>query len=319
MFPLLFILIILKFFYLARPNTTIAINVDKQSLHTECLICASRLIEPLEHFQNVGMCKCEDCGFTFSQWVPSKEELKDYYSNAYDRTNYFSPITEKRYNQLLDKFEQYKSTNRILDVGAGCGFFLKTAKKRGWEVYGTEITESATSNCKDNDIQLSFGELHELNFPENYFDVVVHIEVIEHLNNPNDFIREIQRILRPGGITYLSTPNFNAIHRYRLKGQYDVIGYPNHLCYYTPKTLKKLFKAHDLAPIRIKTTGYSLTRLRTSKGKSNQSFVSETSDDEMMRYKIESNIFLKVVKTTLNGLLNLFKIGDSLKGTFIKK
>lgn len=292
--------------------------MNPKQLHTVCLKCKSDNLKPLENFKNIGLVKCSNCNFVFSQWIPTKKDLIAYYASDYDRTNYFSPITEKRYNELLDKFEKYKSTNRILDIGAGCGFFLQTARKRGWEVYGTEIDPSATDNCIDTSINMSYGDINTIDFPENYFDVVIHIEVIEHINNPNEYVSEIHKILRPGGITYLTTPNFNAIHRYRLKEKYDVISYPNHLCYYTSKTLKDLFNSHKLKPIRLKTTGYSLTRLRTSKGKSNQTFVSETSDDEILRYKIESNGLLKFTKWFLNGFLNLFKIGDSLKGTFIK-
>lgn len=272
----------------------------------------------MKDYSNVGLVKCSDCNFIFSQWIPSKQELVDYYSSNYERTDYFSPITEKRYNELLDGFEKYKSTNRILDIGAGCGFFLKTAKKRGWEVYGTEIDASVIGDCFDSTINMSFGDINSIQFPANHFDVIVHIEVIEHINNPNEYVSEIYRILRPGGITYLTTPNFNAIHRYRLKGKYDIIGYPNHLCYYTTKTIKNLFATHNLQAKKIKTTGYSITRLKTSKGKSNQSFVSETSDDEMIRYRIESNVFLKFTKWVINGFLIATKLGDSLKATFIK-
>ncbi len=286
---------------------------------TKCLKCNSTELSELSDFNEVGLEKCSSCSFVFSHRIPSKEELIDYYSKNYDRTNYFSPITEKRYNKLLDGFEKYKSTNRILDIGAGCGFFMKTAKKRGWEVYGTEIDLSAIANCDENNLNMSYGDINSIGFPENYFDVVVHIEVIEHINNPNEFVSEIHKILRPGGITYLTTPNFNALHRYRLKEKYDVISYPNHLCYYTAKTIKQLFNTHQLKPVEVKTTGYSLTRLKTSKGTSNQAFVSETSDDEMLRDRIESSGFLKLSKWCSNGALNLFKAGDSLKATFIKE
>ena len=287
-------------------------------LHTACIKCSSEQLKPLDHFSDVGLVKCSDCSFVFTEKIPSKTELVDYYSNEYERTNYLSPITEKRYNQLLDGFEKYRKNNRILDIGAGCGFFITTAKKRGWEVYGTELSKNSVAGCKNLNSELSYGELHELQFPEESFDVVVNLEVIEHLNNPIQFVGEISRILRKGGITYLTTPNFNAIHRFRLKEKYDVISYPNHLCYYTPKTIKKLFKANNFTPKKVITTGYSFTRLRTSKGTSNQSFVSETSDDEMLRYKIESNNLLKFLKWTINGLLITFNLGDSLKATFIK-
>ena len=98
-----------------------------------------------------------------------------------------------------------------------------------------------------------------------------------------------------------------------------MIGYPNHLCYYTPKTLKQLFTKHGFSTKKVMTTGISLTRIKTSKGKSQQEYVSETSDDEMLRYRIEHNGILRGMKSLVNGFLNLFKIGDSLKGCFVKK
>lgn len=61
------------------------------------------------------------------------------------------------------------------------------------------------------------------------------------------------------------------------------------------------------------TTGYSFTRVKTSKGISNQPYVSETSDDEIIREKLENSAFLRFGKTLANGVLNFFKIGDSLK------
>ena len=291
----------------------------KEQTHSSCLICSSDRIQPIPLYENTGLVKCYNCSFVFSQWIPEKKKLDDYYSNGYELTNYFSPITEKRYNELLDGFEKFRHTNRILDIGAGCGFFMETAKKRGWEVTGTELSKSSIAACKNLNSELVFGDLSEIQFPANHFDVIVNLEVIEHINNPVPFVSEISRILRKGGVSYLTTPNFNALHRYRLKEKYDVISYPNHLCYFTKKTLKKLFKSNGLTPVKIKTTGYSLTRLKTSKGLSNQSFVSETSDDEMLRYKIERNYFLKFMKWISNGILNAFSIGDSLKGTFIKE
>ena len=98
-----------------------------------------------------------------------------------------------------------------------------------------------------------------------------------------------------------------------------MIDYPNHLCYYTPKTLTKLFTEHGFNKERLETTGISITRLKTSKGKSNQQYVSETSDDEMLRYRIEKNALLKFGKSISNSVLNLLKIGDSMKATFVKE
>lgn len=270
-------------------------------------------------YANNHLTRCKACGFVFCNIAPSAKTLEDYYENNYNRTNYFSPITRARYNHLLDQFEVYRNTNRILDIGCGHGFFLEVAKERGWEVFGTELSEAAIADCESKGIQMHKGKINNDSFDSDSFDIVVSIEMIEHINYPVDYVTQIQRILRKGGFCYITTPNFNSLLRYYLKEKYDVIEYPNHLCYYAKKTLGNLFSSSGLQPLSIKTTGFSLTRFRTSKGGSNQEYVSETSDDEMMRYKIEQNGILKFFVKVINGILNTFKVGDSLKASFIKK
>lgn len=289
-------------------------------LHSNCLLCNSNRLRDLKEYSETSLCKCQDCSFIFARKIPTSEELENFYGGEnYNRTNYLSPITVHRYQELLDDFEKYRKTNKILDVGAGCGFLLEIALKRGWEVYGTELTEDAVHHCSEKGISMRKGNLKDAAFDEGMFDVITSIEVIEHINNPTELVPEMNRILRKGGKTYLTTPNFNAVLRYRLKSKYDVISFPLHLCYYTPKTLRKIFENNGFETQKIRTTGISFTRLKTSKGISNQDYVSETSDDEMMRYRIERNKFLKMGKAITNWFLNLFKIGDSLKASFIKK
>lgn len=262
--------------------------------------------------------KCKKCSFVFMKRIPSKPALIDFYENDYSRTEFFSSITIKRYNEILDSFENFRKTNKILDVGAGNGFFLEIAKARGWEVHGTELTNQAVNVCSSKGINMNQGHLDEIHFESESFDVVTSFEVIEHINNPKIIVNEIYRILRQGGKCYITTPNFNSLLRYRLKEAYDVIEYPNHLCYFTKKTLRKLFQEEKFKIEQIKTTGISLTRIKTSKGKSNQEYVSETSDDEMFRHKIEKSKTLRSGKHFANWWLNLFSVGDSLKGTFVK-
>jgi 2-polyprenyl-3-methyl-5-hydroxy-6-metoxy-1,4-benzoquinol methylase len=286
--------------------------------HTSCILCNATSLKPLENYTSYELVRCNSCDFVFTQKIPDKQELLEYYSENYDRTNYFSPITKKRYNELLDKFEPFRKTNRMLDIGCGYGFFLEVARERGWEVYGVEITDDAVDACTKKGINMFKGDSKDVNFDNESFDVVISIEVIEHLNDPNSYLSKAHDLLRSGGVMYVTTPNFNSYLRYRLKEDYDVISYPNHLCYFTARTLKQAFTQNGFIKKKVITTGMSITRLKTSKGKSQQEFVSETSDDEMLRYRIEKNRGLRVFKSVANFFLNATKSGVSLKGTFVK-
>lgn len=287
--------------------------------HTGCPICESTNLQALKGYEETALQRCGNCSMVFSGKVADEDMLLTFYGSGYNRTNYLSPITIQRYHELLDRFEPFRKTNKLLDVGAGCGFFLEVAKEKGWEVYGTEFSDDIVAHCREKGLEIRQGSLEQVGFDSEMFDVITCIEVIEHLVDPKKTTEEMHRIVRRGGCVYLTTPNFNALLRYRLKARYNIISFPLHLSYFTTKTIGKMFGDAGFTKDRIWTTGYSQTRLRTSIGKSNQDYVSETSDDEMMRYRIERNRSLRTLKYLTNGILNFFKVGDSLKARFIKK
>lgn len=163
------------------------------------------------------------------------------------------------------------------------------------------------------------GTLNAKNYEPGSFDIITSLEVLEHINNPTVEIGIFKTILRPGGLVYVTTPNFDSLLRYKLKGLYNIITYPEHLTYYTGKTLSKAFKIFGFKTLKLETTGISLTRFRTSKGTSQQEFISAKSDDEKIRSKMDSVWYLKIGKIFINKSLTIIGKGDSLKGWFIKK
>lgn len=286
-------------------------------MHHTCLICSSTFLKPLKGYEKAHLCQCSNCGFVFAQKVPTSEELEEHYK-GYGRNDYLSPITIKRYHELMDQMEPYRKTNKLLDVGCGIGYFLEVAKERGWEVYGTEYTDEAVSICEEKGIKMQKGKLDPKYYDAESFDVITSFEVIEHINNPLEELGNFSSLLRKGGVVYVTTPNFNSLLRYRLKAAYNVITYPEHLSYYTPKTLKRVFKQSGFSCKKIETTGISLTRLKTSQGKTSEAFISETSTDEQLRNSIETKWYLQLAKRFINGALTLLGKGDSLKGWFVK-
>ena len=286
--------------------------------HKNCLLCDSVSVKKLKGYEEHHLVKCQSCKFVFCEPIPTSMELEKHYEN-YGRNDYLSPLTIKRYHEILDTFEPYRKTNRLIDVGCGIGYFLEEAKKRGWEVYGTEFTDEAMEICSKKGIYMKKGVLNPKDYNSQEFDVITSFEVIEHINNPREELQNFYKILRKGGMVYCTTPNFNSLLRYRLKEKYNVICYPEHLSYYTPKTLKYVFEKEGFRTKSIKATGISLTRLKTSKSTSNQELISQTSDDEVMRNKLEKNVTLKILKKTINWFLTVLGIGDALKGSFEKK
>ncbi len=289
-------------------------------VNKSCLICSSTYVDQYQPFYNAhGLLKCTSCKFIFMEKIPSEQELTDYYAQySYSEDAYLSPLTIKSYNLLLDEFEKYRKHNRILDVGCGRGWFLQEAKKRGWVVYGTEYSSTALDLCNNEGIKMHSGALTENAFESNYFDVVTSFEVLEHINNPQEEIKSIYKFLRRGGLFYITTPNFNSYLRYQLKEKYNIICYPEHLSYYTRKSLKYLLSNNNFKTNKVLTTGISLTRLRTSKNNGSEAIISEVSSDEKLRKRISKNRILKLTKNLVNRALTLFGVGITLKGYFTK-
>lgn len=286
--------------------------------HSKCLVCEGTKLRPLAGFEKHHLVKCDSCGFVFCKPIPSKEELDKVYE-GYGRNDYLSDLTIQAYEKVLDQMEPFRKTNRLIDVGCGIGYFLEVAKRRGWEVYGTEFTEEAVKICEAKGAKMQLGVLNPANYEPESFDVITSFEVIEHINNPREELGHFNQILRKGGLVYCTTPNFNAVERHMLKTEWNVLGYPEHLSYYTPSTLKRVFKEIGFEARKIETTGVSITRIKKSQGKSNQATISATSDDEKLRNQVASNPLLGIAKDIINWKLTLFGVGNSLKGWFVKK
>ena len=98
---------------------------------------------------------------------------------------------------------------RVLDVGAGEGYFCKQLRDRG---YAAEACDYQRELFKLTDVPFHKADLNErIPLPDNSYDCVVSIEVLEHLENHIRFMREIMRVLKPGGLALLTTPNILSI------------------------------------------------------------------------------------------------------------
>jgi SAM-dependent methyltransferase len=285
--------------------------------HNKCLVCKSDKLKRKNGFEKHHLCKCGFCRFVFCQLIPTQEELNEVYE-GYGRNDYLSDLTIQAYERVLDSLEPYRKTNKLIDVGCGIGYFVEVATKRGWDVYGTEFTQEAVEICEKKGAKMKLGVLNPKNYAPGSFDVVTSFEVIEHINNPREELGNFHKLLRKGGVVYCTTPNFNAIERFQLGANWNVLGYPEHLSYYTPGTLKRVFSETGFVPKKVLATGVSLTRIKKSQGKSDQAIISAASDDEKLRNQIARNPLLGIAKDIINWKLTFFGVGNSLKGWFEK-
>jgi len=281
-----------------------------------CLLCDSEKLSPMPVYAKDYLVRCEACNFIFSQRKPTQPELQGHYGN-YPRDIAISEITQKRYDVLLDMFEAHRKTNNLIDVGCGDGFFLEAAKKRKWNVFGTEYTDTAIEVCKRKGIHMTTSPLDPSKYQPGFFDVITSFEVIEHINTPQLEVKSFHSILRKHGVVYVTTPNFNSLSRIILKAKWNVIEYPEHLCYYTRQTLTSLFRENNFKTITTSTTNISVKGLKEGLTQQGTPPI-ELNADEALRQRTESSVLFRTLKSSINLVLNLTGTGDALKALFQK-
>ena len=171
--------------------------------------------------EEYSVVKCNNCGLIYINRRPTAESISKLYEACYtpeDKSIILPTIKTRKIKSYLEKIwhrvnGQYydeiiaKAEGRILDIGCGNGHLLLPLKHKGCEVYGVEINPKSVSVCNKIGLKVFCGTLEEAKFSGEFFDMVILSQVIEHLYSPKNSLKEIRRILKPGGRLYIFCPN----------------------------------------------------------------------------------------------------------------
>jgi SAM-dependent methyltransferase len=160
------------------------------------------------------------------------------------------------YARLVERFGPRQG--RVLEVGCGLGHLLARLPAR-FEVHGTDVNPWALARAAQvvPRARLQEASAEDLAaFEADWFDVVVAKHVVEHLQHPETAIGEFARILRPGGVVILATPNLDSPMRVR-KGK-GWIGYqdPTHISLLEPERWLAMLRAAGITPERVYSDGF---------------------------------------------------------------
>lgn len=240
----------------------------------ECPICELPATKYLgrrggrAHRGNLGVeCKiwsCGTCGLIFPNPMPIPiSGLEQHYAVPADEYFQHHEQTDRlEYaKMLLRQLDQLKiPRGTLLDIGSGRGELLRIARDEGWKATGIETSSTfADYSARYSGAEILRQPLEECRFESNTFDVVVLGAVLEHLYDPDEVIKEIARILKPGGAVFIDVPNegglyFLAGNAYqKMKFRNWVVNLaptfpPYHVFGFTPRSLKALLAKHHLQP-----------------------------------------------------------------------
>lgn len=213
--------------------------------------CACRLCgeQRLRTF-SAELMECPNCGVLTSVEQPRDAQVhysKNFYTEKDAQRFRFGlewPVRFFRWVRFrrLMRWGPYRC---VLDVGTDRGWFLRCFQNSGTEVFGTQLSESAARVASQRlGCEVFLGELPDARFPEGSMDIVCLYNVLEHVSEPRVYLREIGRILRPGGLLAIEVPNARCLTA-RLFGRHW-LGWdlPNHVYHFNPASLRALLERH---------------------------------------------------------------------------
>jgi SAM-dependent methyltransferase len=191
--------------------------------------------------------RCSGCGL-------GRAEARDFDPVTYYTDEYFSgghadgygnyrgaePILRREFARTVEFIRKHRNGGRLLELGCAYGFFLQEAK-RYFEVAGIELAEDAAAHCRHSGLRVISGVADELHMGKlATMDVIVLLDVIEHLPEPHVTLALCAKHLRPGGIVVLTTGDFGSALARAAGANWRLMTPPQHLWFFTAPSIERL-------------------------------------------------------------------------------
>ena len=303
--------------------------MDKPDFRVQCTVCRNLLSIIILRKNSLSLHRCLKCGTVFLSgysdgFVPELYAYYDKYENR-SREDVFDPITSSRCEDLLKWFSRFGVGREVLDVGCGLGQFVEVANRSGWIAEGLELSRGAVNFAQRQGLAVRELDFLSEEIQPNTYDLVTLFEVLEHVPNPGEFLRRAGEVVRPGGLVYLTTPNFASLDRFLLGRDWEII-HREHLSYFTPRTLRELatktacfemlhFETRNLSMAALRVLSCGLYPLITPVTNSHDKFENGCNAQSQMnelRCRMESSTSLGFGKRLINSLLNVAGLGVTM-------
>jgi len=220
----------------------------------------------------LGLCQCLTCSFVFVNPRPNEALLNAFYSGSNYRPHRHiqsESVQEGNARFVLSVLAEHEDCcrgKRLLDWGCGGGFFLKSAASFGWDATGYDVSAEALESCRKERLMV-VGNVDEL--PENSFDVITLVHVLEHIANPGPLLVSLKRLLAPNGRLFVEVPNSKSLratlaHPLLIRcANFDerFRSFPIHLSYFSRATLVKLLRKCEFQVETLSTCGMGIEQL----------------------------------------------------------
>jgi len=213
---------------------------------------------------------CEDCGSLFQTPRPLQDAFENFYrysvSSRFWAEQLFPAVAESRreliFRPRVEKlssffFEEGLRIERLVDVGAGYGIMLDEWRRLHPEtsLLAIEPFQSLASECRSKGFEVVEDIAENVSGYQEWADLVVCFEVLEHVFDPHSFIDSLKKLVRPGGYLFISTLGVDGFDIKVLWEKSKSIFPPHHINFMSIVGFQKLFERSGFEKINVKTPG----------------------------------------------------------------
>lgn len=235
----------------------------------DCPACGSRAWKPSGQVKDYSvsgewfeLLECTGCHLKATYPQPSPSQIGRYYASSQyvSHTDTRAGLTNKLFHKartfMLDKKRQWvsgsvgKSSGRILDVGAGTGYFARAMKDNGWDVVALEPDETARSVASEKlgMVLLPIDAISSLQ--PGSFDVITLWHVIEHVHNIRDYMTRFHHLLKSDGVLLIAVPNYTSRDASQYGSKWAAFDVPRHLWHFTPASMNKMLTTYGFRLVK---------------------------------------------------------------------
>ena len=220
-----------------------------------CVVCASTRRTAALDLGSWRVLRCSGCGLRTLDPEPAAEDLVEVFDDGSIYEGAFTLRSDimARHDETLAALEKRVRPGALLDVGCGPGFFLEAARARGWRATGVDPSPFSVEHVKKLGFEAHQGLLHDVDLPEASFDAVALLQVVEHLIDPRALLEGCRKLLKPGGVLLVATPNPSSLLARVQKERFNYWIPPVHCVWYTPKTLKRILSTAGFTGVQVNT------------------------------------------------------------------
>jgi 2-polyprenyl-3-methyl-5-hydroxy-6-metoxy-1,4-benzoquinol methylase len=200
--------------------------------------------------------ECNDCSLVVRHPILSTSQYNTLYEQASSKV-WSSSNVALRYDQIVVKnfiLKRNKSNDKVLDVGCYTADLLKSLPE-SYKKYGVEMSLEAALVAKEKGIKVVGNDLYKIVTNEK-FDVITAVDVIEHIHNPEEFIRNLAMLLEPNGQLIVSSGNTDSWLWKNLKNRFWYSKFPEHISFIGINWLNNFCKKNNFKIIEVRFFTY---------------------------------------------------------------